>query len=105
MGNFIFALNQKTTLYALLIVAFIYEVFYGFGLGGLFVDFAVWFVGIGYILIPIIHSIINLIKPENTIKIDLIGRINLSLLIGVISGVLFGGLLNLGLLILGAKDS
>ncbi len=105
MENILCVLNQKKTLYALIIVAIIYEVLYGLGLGGLVVDFVIWFIGIGYILIPILQAIYNIIRPENTLKIELIARINLSLIIGVISGFIFGGLLNLGLIILGAKNN
>jgi len=101
MNNFINVLNQKKTLFGLIVVAIIYEIFYGFGLGGLVVDIVVWLIGIGYIIVPILHAIYNIIKPDNKIRIELAARINLSIIIGVISGVLFGGFLNLGLMILG----
>jgi len=105
MGNALIVLNQKKTLYAFIIIAVIYEVLYGYGIGGLVIDFFVWFIGIGFILIPIFHAIFNLIRPDNTLKIEIIARINLSLIIGVLSGVLFGGLLNLGLFILGVDNN
>jgi len=101
--NTLIILNQKKILYALILAAFLYEVFYRNGLGGLLIDLPVWIIGIGYIFIPILHAIYNLFQPQNTFKIDIILRINLAIIIGIISDFFFGGLLNLGLIILGAK--
>ena len=105
MDKILAALNQKKVLYGLIVIAVIYEAIYGFGLGGMVVDFTMWYLGIGYIIIPIAQSVFNLIKPENTLKIAPILRLNLSIILGVIAGVLFGGFLNLGLLILGTDGA
>ncbi len=98
-------LNNKKMLYGLIPIAVIYEMLYGFGLGGMVIDFTLWYLGIGYALIPIVHSIINIINPENTIQIEPLTRVNLSIIFGILSGVLFGGFLNLGLIIIGADSS
>jgi|SaaInlStandDraft_6_1057023.scaffolds.fasta_scaffold47331_2 hypothetical protein len=98
-------LNNKKMLYGLIPIAVIYEMLYGFGLGGMLIDFTLWYVGIGYALIPITQSIINIINPDNTIKIEPLTRINLSIILGIFAGVLFGGFLNLGLILIGADSS
>jgi hypothetical protein len=104
MEKALVVLNNKKMLYGLFPIAVIYEMLYGFGLGGMLIDFGIWFIGIGYILLPIVHSIINIINPENTIKIEPLARLNLSIILGILSGALFGGFLNLGLIIIGADN-
>ena len=101
--NLLKILNTRSTLYALFIMAWVYEALFANGLGGLMVDFVVWYLGIGYGLIPICHAVINLVKPENTIKIEPLMRVNISIIVGIISGFLFGGFLNLGLILIGAE--
>ncbi|ODS30001.1 MAG: hypothetical protein SCARUB_04896 [Candidatus Scalindua rubra] len=88
METFLNILSTKRTLYAVLLVAFAYEVLFGNGLGGLVVFVAVCFAGIGYILIPIVHAIYNLFRPENTLGVELVSRLNLSVIIGLILRVL-----------------
>ena len=91
MESFIKALNNKGIFIGLLIIAVITDMVnrgssnIWESIGYLSVEILmVWFVGVGFVLVPILHAVYNLIKPQNTIRIELWSRLNLSIVLGIV---------------------
>ena len=96
MESLIKALNNKGISIGLLVVAVIADMMYRGGsniwesIGYLTVEILViWLIGIGFILIPILHAVYNLIKPQNTVKIELWSRLNLSMILEIVISIIY----------------
>ncbi len=96
MESFIKVLNKKGISIGLLVIAVIADMMYRGSsniwesIGYLaFEILVVWLIGIGFILILILHVVYNLIKPQNTVKIEFWSRLNLSIILGVVVSVVY----------------
>lgn len=90
-------MNDKRVLVGLFIISIFYEMTFKTslslkglyeGLGLLFIDMFVWFILFGVIGVSLVHTVYNFTNPDNSIEIGLRTRMSISLIMGVLFGVI-----------------